>query len=198
MGQRALAIRTDVTEEEDLRNMIRLVIEEFGRIDVLVNNVSSGSGAAFLDSNPDELDMAYRTNVRAPYLLSLLAAQRMAETGGGTIINITSGAARHPPLPTESARQGFTGSAILGLTKAAMERLGTGVAAELMAKNIAVISVNPGATITWRTERNPGRDLSRSVPQEVTARAVAFLCRDPMPYTGQILQSREVVAQNNL
>ena len=201
LGPRALAIRMDAAKDEDLRNMIERVIAEFGRVDVLVNNAAHfTSGDSFLDSDIDELDISHLVNVRGPYLLSLLAAKHMATAGGGTIINITSGAARNPAPPSESTRSNWSGGPVYGLTKAALDRFATGIAAELMTKNVAVINVNPGFTITERLERNPGRgmDLSRAERPETTAKAVAFLCGNPMPYTGQILNSRDVVAQNSL
>ena len=204
-GRRVLSVRADVTSDADLRRLVDETVSRFGRIDILVNNAGvMGGGAAFLGGDPGILDHFYRTNVRAPYLLTQLAAAKMAETGGGVVVNISSGAARipGPPAPrAESATGGPRGAGpsglgpVYGISKAALDRFGTGIAAELVEKNIAIITVYPGFTITERVARTlrPGSDTTRAERPETTARAVAVLCRDPMAYTGRIVSSRDIV-----
>jgi NAD(P)-dependent dehydrogenase (short-subunit alcohol dehydrogenase family) len=89
---------------------------------------------------------------------------------------------------------------VYGISKAALDRFGTGIAQELAGKNIAVITVYPGFTITERVARTlrPGSDTSRAERPETTAKAVAFLCQNAMSYTGQILASRDIVEKNGL
>ncbi len=210
LGRRVLSLKADVTNDEDLRALVEKAVGDLGRIDILVNNAGvMGGGAAFLGGDPGILDHFYRTNVRAPYVLAQLAAAKMATTGGGAIINISSGAARVPPPPAprpEGERGAARGAGpsglgpVYGISKAALDRFGTGVASELASKNIAVITVYPGFTITERVARTlrPGSDTSRAERPETTAKAVAFLCRDPMAYTGQIVTSREIVDKNRL
>src|SRR5262249_43126343 len=161
----------------------------FGRIDVLVNNAGGAGGAWFhLDNDAERLDYNYRLNLRAPFVLGQLAGRAMAERGGGTIINLTSGAARNPAPPKPGESAGFNPPS--GITKAALDRWATGVAPELALKGIAIIDVNPGFTVTERVLAAPGnQDLSRAEKPETTAKVIAFLCRDPMTYTGQVLGS---------
>jgi NAD(P)-dependent dehydrogenase (short-subunit alcohol dehydrogenase family) len=209
LGRRALAVKLDVTNDAEIRSMAGAAIAEFGRIDILVNNAGvMGGGAAFLGGDPGILDHFYRTNVRAPYVLSQVVGARMAEAGRGVIVNISSGAARAPAPPSGSAAAGGANRGagpaglgpVYGVSKAALDRLGTGIAGELAQKNIAVITIYPGFTITERVARTlpPGADTSRAERPETTAKAVAFLCRDPMQHTGRILSAREVVDQNGL
>ena len=109
------------------------------------------------------------------------------------------GSARSPgPLLLLALRHGLGHR--LGLEgRAALDRFTAGVAPELREKNIAIISIYPGMTMTERFARMmPGMDASRLERPETTAKAVAFLCRDPMPYTGQIVVAREIVDKNNL
>ncbi len=127
----------------------------------------------------------------------------MAKQGHGVIFNISSGLARLPDPP--GVQRGgnprrFGGpSNVYGMTKAALNRFAAGVAAELQEKNIAIININPGFTLTERLARlMQGADTSRMERPETTAKAVAFLARDPMPYTGQIITARELADKHNL
>jgi NAD(P)-dependent dehydrogenase (short-subunit alcohol dehydrogenase family) len=203
-GRRCLALKVDVGDVDDLRRAVATTLRQFGRIDILVNNAGVISAGPFLGGEPAVLDDFYRTNVRGPYVLSQLAAEAMARQRAGVIVNISSGAARHPPAPQpgEPPRARPNGSGLVyGMTKAALDRMGSGIAAELFDKSIASFQVYPGFTITERNSRG-GRaaqvDASRAERPETTAKAVAFLCRDPMQHTGRIFQSRQVVDENGL
>jgi NAD(P)-dependent dehydrogenase (short-subunit alcohol dehydrogenase family) len=195
-GGSALAVKLDVTVDNELVAVVDKTMDELGQIDILVNNAGAlGGRSPFLEGDPALLDHFYRTNLRAPYVLSQIVGGKMAERGGGVIFNISSGLAR---LPDPASPQGGH-STVYGLSKAALDRFGAGVAAELGEKNIAMINIYPGFTLTERLERMmQGADTSRMERPETTAKAVAFLCRDPMPHTGQILTAREVVDQNKL
>jgi NAD(P)-dependent dehydrogenase (short-subunit alcohol dehydrogenase family) len=205
-GRKALALRVDVTSDGDLEGLVEQTVAEFGKIDVLVNNAGVlGGGGPFIGGDPNLLDLFYRTNVRAPYVAAQLVGAKMVEAGGGAIINISSGLAKMPPPPAGDPGQGGGGGhggpgAVYGLSKAALDRWATGVAAELKAQRIAIINVYPGMTITERMERRlpPGVDTSRMERPETTGKAVAFLCRDAMAYTGQIVEARALVDEQGL
>ncbi len=201
MGRRVLSLRCDVTNDDDVRDVLDKTLATFGKIDILINNagITGGGMPSFLDSTAASLDNFYRTNVRGPYVLTHLAAAKMASAGGGTIFNISSGAARNvlpPGDPAGAGRRPGTGI-IYGMSKAALDRLSTGVASELFDQKVAVISIYPGFTATERTRRS-GIDVSRAEQPETTAKAVAFLAREPMAYTGQILTARDVVNEHAL
>lgn len=204
LGRRALGVRCDVTRDEDLAALVERAYSEFGRVDILVNNAGGGTGGSFLEAGVSALDHTYRINVRAPYVLTQLVARPMAEAGGGGIVNISSGAARNPPPPTPenagSAPQFGAGLAVTyGMMKAALDRFGAGIARELWDKNIAVININPGFTITERLAmRMPPEQQARGERPETTGKAVAFLCREPMRHTGGWFTARTVVDENRL
>ncbi len=211
-GVRALAVRTDVTDDGDLERLVEQTVAEFGRIDVLVNNAGVlGGRGAFIGGDAVEFDHFMRTNLRAPFVLAQLAAAKMAESGGGSIFNMSSGLARSPDPPAPpsgsdsggsgaAGHPGGAGSAIYGATKAAMDRWSAGVAAELLAQNIAIISIYPGFTLTETMERRmpPGMDTSRMERPETAAKAIAYLARDPMPHTGRVVVARELVDAEGL
>jgi citronellol/citronellal dehydrogenase len=204
LGRKALAVKLDLALDEDLKAVIDRTMETFGRIDILVNNaVIVGPRRKFVGGEADFLDLAYRVNIRGPFVLAQMASSKMAEQGGGTVINISSGAARHPAPPKSPATEAELDSMdpSYGISKAALDRISTGYASELMGANVAVLSISPGLVITERIRQaaiRPNVDFSRAEPPDVIAKAVAFLCREGMKYTGQVLQAREIVAQNNL
>jgi NAD(P)-dependent dehydrogenase (short-subunit alcohol dehydrogenase family) len=202
LGRRALAIRMDVTNDQEIEAMVQKVVNEFGRVDILVNNAAlaglAGPGKPFLESGPELLDAFYRTNVRAPYLISRKIGAVMANGGGGAIVNISSRMGRlagPPPTPRRSRGEVNMG---YGISKAALDRFSAAIAEELLQYRIAVIGVYPGLTMLERLAGHTQLDLSGAESPEVTAKAVSFLCRDPMTHTGRFFISRDVVQQNGL
>jgi NAD(P)-dependent dehydrogenase (short-subunit alcohol dehydrogenase family) len=202
-GGRALPCRVDLAEDADLRRVVDATLEEFGRIDILVNNaVLVGPRQQFLGGTPEFFDLTYRVNVRGPYVLAQLVSSQMAEQGGGCIINITSGAASGSP----PARHGDDHARLdpmdpsYGITKAALDRVTTAYAAELGRHNIAVVSVSPGLVATERIRQaalRPDVDLSRAESPEVIAQAVAMLCQSGTRFSGQVLRARDLVGEKS-
>jgi NAD(P)-dependent dehydrogenase (short-subunit alcohol dehydrogenase family) len=196
MGRHALAIPMDVTNDREIEEMIQKVMNEFGRVDILINNAAlaglAGPGKPFLESGPELLDSFYRTNLRAPYLISSRVGAVMAKAGGGAIVNISSRMGRLPgPTPAPRYSRGEVNMGY-GISKAALDRFSAAIAGELFQYNIAVIGVYPGLTML---ERLAG---SGAESPEVTAKAVSFLCRDPMKHTGRFFIPRDVVQENGL
>jgi NAD(P)-dependent dehydrogenase (short-subunit alcohol dehydrogenase family) len=201
-GGKALAVKVDLAEDTDLRNVIARTVAEFGGIDVLVNNaVIVGPRPKFLGGSAEFLDQAYRVNVRAPYVLAQMAGEKMAAAGGGMIVNISSGSARYTPPPTEPAKTLDQMDPSYGISKAALERWSTAYAAELWASNIGIVCLRPGLVATERilaAAIRPNVDLSRAEPGEVTAKAASFMAQHGLEYTGQVLTCKEVVEAHGL
>jgi NAD(P)-dependent dehydrogenase (short-subunit alcohol dehydrogenase family) len=198
LGRRALALKLDLAQDSDIDAVVERTVGEFGRVDILVNNaVIVGPRRAFLGGDAEFLDLAYRVNVRGPYRLAQRVSQVMAEQGGGTIVNITSGAARHPQTPLAVGVDAMDPS--YGITKASLDRITTAYASELEAHNIAILSVAPGLVITERIRQAAIRrnvEFGRAESPDVIATAVSTICQDPMQFTGCILSARDVVAQH--
>jgi NAD(P)-dependent dehydrogenase (short-subunit alcohol dehydrogenase family) len=200
LGRRALALKLDLADDADIDAVADRTRGEFGRIDLLVNNaVIVGPRRKFLGGDAEFMDLAYRVNVRGPYRLIERVSEIMAAQGGGTIVNITSGAARHPQAPVVAATAADLDSMdpSYGITKAALDRITTAYASELKAHNIAIVSVSPGLVITERIRqaairRNVAFDRAES--PDVIASAVAMICRDGMQYTGRVLAARDLVS----
>lgn len=137
-GRRAIAVPTDVMQEQQLLELVAVALEEFGRIDVLVNNAGGSPPKPALDTSTLEFEMAFRFNVATAFALSRIAAPKMVKSaGGGAIVNISS-VAGHVPSPCFAA---------YGTAKAALSFLTRELAQEF-APRVRVNAIAVGSTRT--------------------------------------------------
>ncbi|MHB8671777.1 MAG: SDR family NAD(P)-dependent oxidoreductase [Acidimicrobiales bacterium] len=186
-GGRALAVRCDISEPDDIARLVEATVDEFGRLDVLVNNAMAPTRARFEDMTPADWDLSLATNIGGLLGLCQAALPHLASDGGGSIINISSGGAEHasnPYLPP--------GFSVYAMVKAAMERFSTAVAAELAERDVAINALRPGAVKTELATRELGEDHDWSgwtTPDAVVA-PVAFLASQRGDgLTGRIVES---------
>ena len=105
-GGKALAVPTNVREEDSIRHMVNRTLDEFGAVDVLINNAAIASYTPFLEMTLKEWDLVMDIDLRAPFIACKSVVPIMIEQGGGSIINISSqlglvGAGfTSPPYPT--------------------------------------------------------------------------------------------------
>jgi gluconate 5-dehydrogenase len=90
LGRRGLAVAADLAQQPDIEMLADRVIAEFGRLDVLVNNAGVIWGAPTLEYPVEGWDKVFAVNVRGLWLLSQRVAVHMKESGGGSIIHISS------------------------------------------------------------------------------------------------------------
>jgi NAD(P)-dependent dehydrogenase (short-subunit alcohol dehydrogenase family) len=112
--------------------------EAAGVVDVLVNNAGFSWFGPTADLTPDRFDELFASDVRAPYFLVAALAPAMADRGSGSIINVSSMA----------ARVGLAGGAVYGATKGALESLTRAWAAEFSPRGVRVNAVAPGPVYT--------------------------------------------------
>jgi 7-alpha-hydroxysteroid dehydrogenase len=94
-GRRGLGVVCDVTKREELEQLVQRTLDEFGRIDVLVNNAGGWPPKDALHTSEEEFETAFRFNVVSAFALTRLVVPKMVETaGGGSIVNISSVAGR--------------------------------------------------------------------------------------------------------
>ena len=187
-GGRALAVRCDIGIEADLVGLVDRTVEVFGRLDVLVNNAMAPTRGAVVDATTEMWDESMTTNVRSLFVICKLVLPHLRERGG-SIINMSSGAAEHSSTPFLPP-----GYAIYATAKAAMERFTTAIAPEMAALDIAVNAIRPGAVKTEMTVHELGEDYDWSgwaTPDSVVP-AVAYLAGQRGDgLTGQVLESTQ-------
>jgi citronellol/citronellal dehydrogenase len=188
-GGRALAVRCDVGVYDDLAEMVDGTIDAFGRVDVLVNNAMAPTRGTFDETTLEMWDESMTANVRSLFALAKLVVPHMSATGGGSIVNISSGGADHAAAPFMPA--GFVTYAV---AKAAMERFTTGLAPELRDRNVNVNALRPGAVKTELATAQLGdhHDWSGWTAPEAVVPAVAFLAAQiGTDFTGRIVDSTQ-------
>ncbi len=92
MGRKALAVPTDVRQSDQINNMVQKTLEEFGRIDVLINNAGGSFVVMAMDMSENAWDSIVRENLKPVFLCSKIVGKVMLDQKKGNIINISSGA----------------------------------------------------------------------------------------------------------
>ena len=172
IGERALAVPGDVASPGVPEEIVRLTIERFGRVDILINNAALARSTRFPNLTADDWRLALEVNMTAPFLLIKAVFPTMRAQKYGRIVNVSSSAGR-----TVSTLGGahYTASkaGLLGLTRAAAKELGP--------HGITVNAVCPGMIDTELTRENASDELlerlaaSYPVPRLGTALEVADL-----------------------
>ena len=112
-GGEASAFEANVTSAEDCRRMVEAAVERYGRLDVLDNNVGISRRGTVVEVQEEDWDFIMAVNVKSIVLSSKYAIPKMMETGGGSIINISSiaGLRAHSSTPYTASK-----AAVIGLT----------------------------------------------------------------------------------
>jgi 3-oxoacyl-[acyl-carrier protein] reductase len=149
-GGRALTIRADSGDPEQVRNAVAETVRAFGGIDVLVSNAGIAAFAPVDRLSLEDFDRSVAVNVRAVFVAVQEALRHMPE--GGRIITIGS---------VNADRMPFVGGSVYAMTKAAVAGLTRGLARDLGPRRITVNNVQPGPV---DTDMNPaGGPLSESM-----------------------------------
>ena len=195
-GGTAVAFPADLADPDDRPRLVDEVTATLGPIDVLVNNAAVTWFAPVETFDMRRYDLMFEVQVRAPFELARLVLPAMRERGRGWILNISSGAARHPQGPPYT-RLG-RGGAVYGMCKAALERFTTGLAAEVSDAGIAVNVLSPAGIVATpgvihHQLIRPGME-DYVEPPEVMAEASLALCTgDPAVLTGRVAYSRPLL-----
>jgi citronellol/citronellal dehydrogenase len=196
-GGTAVAIRADLSKPADREYLVAEATRQLGPPDILVSNAAVTYFTRVEDFVPRRYELMFDVQVEAPFHLAQLVLPGMRDRGRGWILNISSGAARHPVFPP-TARAG-RGGTVYGMCKAALERFSTGLAAELYDDNIAVNALSPSRVVPTpgtifhhlTSEDNPDAE-----PPAVMAAAALVLCSgDPKTLTGRIAYSQDLLAE---
>jgi NAD(P)-dependent dehydrogenase (short-subunit alcohol dehydrogenase family) len=190
MGRRCLAVRADISSRADVEAMTRRAVEQFNRIDILVNCAGVWIPGQTLIETPEEnWDKVVNTNLKGTYFCCQAVGKVMVKEKGGNIINLSSQVGLNPG----------TGAGAYSVSKAGIIMLTRQLALELAAKNIRVNALAPGIVKTdfnreiWgnpEAERrlSLGVPLGRLAEPEDVARAAVFLASKDSSYiTGSVI-----------
>ena len=199
-GGSATAVAADIQDPEARARLIESVKRDLGPIDILVNNAAAAYYLPF-DGFPEKrYRVAMDVNVRAPWDLCQRVVPDMKRRGVGWIVNISSASARHPEGPPYDEFHRVGGSILYAATKAALDRISTGLAAELHASGVAVNALSPiAAVLTPGAQAHdvvPEEFLRTAEPIELMAEATLALCEpsDPM-LTGRVAYTKPLLEE---
>jgi glucose 1-dehydrogenase len=190
-GLKAIFVTTDVTQRAAIEALIKRTIQEFGRLDVMLNNAGVALTASVLEMSDELFDKVLSVNLRSAFIGTQLAAREMVASGrGGVIINMSS----------VNALLAIPGLAAYACTKGALNQLTKVAAVELAPHKIRVVAIGPGTILTELARKavmadDAGRrkilartPIGRAGEPEEIAAVASFLASDDASYiTGQTI-----------
>lgn len=180
-GGKAIAIKTDITDETQVDSMTQFVIDKFGKIDILINNAGYAKHA-FIQDIPNELwDTTMNINLRGIMLCTRAVYKQMIKQQSGYIINISSGAGKHGG--SKYATYSTSKFGVIGFTEC--------LASEGRQYGIKASVICPGPVATkMRASNHPSDDLSKLMQPEDIADVALFLVTQPKrAYIGEVAVS---------
>ncbi len=187
LGRRALACQADVSDEAAVAAMTQAVLEQFGRVDLLVNNAGVAASASVQDITVADWDRVLGVHLRGTFLVTRALLGQMLERGSGRIINTTS----------QLAYKGAPGFAHYTAAKGAILSFTRTLALELGSSGVTANCVAPGATRTPMLEDVPedvleairaGIPLGRLAEVDDIVPSYVFLAsEDARHYQGQCI-----------
>lgn len=186
-GRRAMYVRTDVSQEADVRAMVDRVNGEFGRVDILVNDAGIFSQVLLHEMTAEQWDRVINVNLRSVFLCTRYVLPQMLERGSGKIINVGSQLGQiggHEMVHYSASKGG-----VIAFTKA--------LAREVSARGVNVNAIAPGPILTdmmkeeteeWKSKKLSELPIGRfGLAHEVAPTAVFLASDDASYYVGQTL-----------
>lgn len=184
---RAIAVRVDVSKEDEVQNMIDITTKTFGTIDVLVNCAGVSDTRLLIDSTKKDYDFVFDTNMRGTYNTCKLVGREMLSNQSGKIINISSiwGLLGGSCESVYSASKG----AIIAFTKALAKEFGpNGINVNAVAPGFIQTDMTKNVTEEIRQEIMDNSALGRLGTPEDVAGVVSFLASEKSNFiTGQVI-----------
>ena len=187
LGAKAVAIRCDVSKEDEVKALMDAALKTFGRIDILVNNAGITKDGLLMMMKPEDFDAVIAANLRGAFLCMKAVARQMVKQRYGRIVNLSS----------VVGLRGNAGQVNYAASKAGVVGMTKSLAKELASRGVTVNAVAPGFIETDMTAAMPQAAKDAMMPTipmqrlgapEDVAKAVAFLASDEAAYvTGQVL-----------
>ena len=189
LGRKAIFVNTDVSNSEQVKNMVAQVVKELGTVDILVNDAAfvKGGGGGFMKETEDYWDKVIAVCQKGVILCSRYVLDVFIPKQSGCIVSVSS----------DAARVGQSGEVVYSSTKGAILAITKSLAKEVARYGVRVNCIAPGATETpavppfnpeMREKVLRGIPLRRIGQPEDMAGVVAFLCSKDASYiTGQVI-----------
>jgi 3-oxoacyl-[acyl-carrier protein] reductase len=187
IGQKAMAVRVDVANWNDVERMVEVILEKFAKIDILVNNAGITRDKLILRMTEEDWDAVLNVNLKGTFHCTKAVVRYMAKQRSGKIVNIAS----------VVGEMGNAGQANYSASKAGVIGLTKTIAREFAQRGININAIAPGYIETPMTEVLPEKakeELKKLIPMERlgkpedVAEAVLFLVSEESNYiTGQVL-----------
>lgn len=177
---KVISISADLSQKEGVDQVVSMALEQFGHIDILINNAGSARAGAFLDLGDDAFLDAWNLKLLGYIRLVRAIVPHLKRERDGRIVNIVGGAGRTP-------RPGFLPG---GTTNAALLNFTRGISKELALHNIRINAISPGLTATERAESLAEQNaIARGVSvEEIKAESLKAI---PL---GKIVKPEEIAA----
>jgi 3-oxoacyl-[acyl-carrier protein] reductase len=187
IGRRAMAIKVDVANSDNVERMVQAILERFGQIDILVNNAGIARDKLVLRMTEEDWDAVLNINLKGTFHCTKAVVKHMSKQRSGKIVNIAS----------VVGEMGNAGQANYSASKAGVIGFTKTIAREFARRGINVNAIAPGYIQTPMTDVLPEKvkeGLRRMIPlerlgqPEDVAEAVFFLVSEASSYiTGQVL-----------
>lgn len=142
LGRRSLAITCDILQVDDIKRMVKKAYDEFGRIDILINNAAINKRKPTLNVSEEDWDEQMGINLKGAYFCAQEIAEIMKKQESGSIINICSNV----------SVVGLTGQVMYCTSKGGLLQMTKAMALDLVDYNIRVNAIGPGLTKTYLTK----------------------------------------------
>jgi NAD(P)-dependent dehydrogenase (short-subunit alcohol dehydrogenase family) len=190
-GREGLSAKTDVTRRDDVASAVKITLERFGRIDILVNSAAlkmsfivpreQRSTYPFWEIDPERWRRLLDVNITGVFLCCQQVATHMVQQRTGSIINITTG-------EETKLRRGY---APYGTSKAGLEAFTIAIAKELRPQGVRANLLQPGGAVNLRGENDPSL-----LPHDIMVPAAVYLASDESrDLSGEILNAKNWIAK---
>jgi NAD(P)-dependent dehydrogenase (short-subunit alcohol dehydrogenase family) len=153
LGRKCLPVKTDVTNGEDVNSLVKKTLDQFGGIDILINNVGMAIVKDLINTSPEEWQRQLDVNLTSAYLCCRAAGKHMLEKGRGKVINVA----------TVAGVRGKWQMCGYGASKAGVIQLTKTLAVEWSRYNVSVNCIIPGIFYTSATKSVLDNDEMREI-----------------------------------
>jgi citronellol/citronellal dehydrogenase len=187
LGRRALPVRCDVRDTDQIEAMVQQALDTFGKVDILINNAGALWWHTVLDTPPRRFDLVMGVNARASFFCARACLPSMIKNRWGHIVNFS------PPIDIRAA----PGHVAYLISKFGMTLIAHGLAEEVRAENVGVTALWPATVVESQATINFGL-LERKYWRKAAIMAdatLAIVTAEPLARTGRALIDEDVLRE---